>query len=161
MSNESRDSIASYLSRVMNADGAPLPKNRVKVQIAGEEYTIVSVESEDYIRRVAALVDAKITAILDSSRIPLNDATVLAACNLADEQIKAQDTAENLRAQIKAYSDEISRLRADLSEARREPGRRQGQYYDAEICPGVAFATAPGVITANRYPRFSRGGGRY
>lgn len=72
-------------------------------------------------------VDAKITAILDSSRIPLNDATVLAACNLADEQIKAQDTAENLRAQIKAYSDEISRLRADLSEARREPGRRQGQ----------------------------------
>ena len=127
MSNESRDSIASYLSRVMNADGAPLPKNRVKVQIAGEEYTIVSVESEDYIRRVAALVDAKITAILDSSRIPLNDATVLAACNLADEQIKAQDTAENLRAQIKAYSEEISRLRADLSVARREPGRRQGQ----------------------------------
>lgn len=127
MSNESKDSIASYLSRVMNADGAPLPKNRVKVQIADEEYTIVAAESEEYIRRVASLVDAKITAILESSRVPLNDATILAACNLADEQIKAQETAENLRAQIKAYSDEISRLRADLSEARRESGRRQGQ----------------------------------
>ena len=68
MSNESRDSIASYLSRVMNADGAPLPKNRVKVQIAGEEFTIVAAEPEEYIRRVASLVDAKITAILDSSR---------------------------------------------------------------------------------------------
>ena len=127
MGNESRDSIASYLSRVMNADGAPSPKNRVKVQIAGEEFTIVAAEPEDYIRRVAALVDAKVSAVLESSRVPLNDATILAACNLADEQIKAQETAENLRAQIKAYSDEISRLRADLSEARRETGRRQGQ----------------------------------
>ncbi len=124
MNNES--SIASYLSRVMNADGAPAPKNRVKVQIAGEEFTIVAAEPEDYIRRVAALVDTKISGILAAKRVPLNDATILAACNLADEQIKAAETAENLRAQIKAYSDEISRLRADLSEARRE-GRRQGQ----------------------------------
>lgn len=127
MGNESRDSIASYLSRVMNADGSPSPKNRVKVQIAGEDFTIVAAEPEEYIRRVASLVDAKISSILETSRVPLNDATVLAACNLADEQIKAQETAENLRAQIKAYSDEISRLRADLSEARRDAGRRQGQ----------------------------------
>ena len=124
MSNESN--IASYLSRVMNADGSPAPKNRVKVTIAGEEYTIVAAESEDYIRRVAALVDSKISGILAAGRMPLNDATVLAACNLADEQIRASETAENLRAQIKAYSDEISRLRAELSESRRE-GRRQGQ----------------------------------
>ncbi len=124
MSNES--SIASYLSRVMNADGSPAPKNRVRVQIAGENYTIVAAQSEDYIRRVAALVDSKIADVLSANRIPLNDATVLAACNLADEQIRAAETAENLRAQIKAYSDEISRLRAELSESRRE-GRRQGQ----------------------------------
>ena len=124
MSNES--SIASYLSRVMNADGSPAPKTRVKVQIAGEDYTIVAAESEEYIRRVASLVDARINAILSASRIPLGDAAVLAACNLADEQIRAAETAENLRAQIKAYSDEISRLRSELSDARRE-GRRQGQ----------------------------------
>ena len=124
MSNESN--IASYLSRVMNADGSPAPKNRVKVTIAGEEYTIVAAESEDYIRRVAALVDSKISGILAAERMPLNDATVLAACNLADEQIRASETAENLRAQIKAYSDEISRLRAELSETRREY-RKQGQ----------------------------------
>lgn len=124
MSNESN--IASYLSRVMNADGSPAPKNRVKVTIAGEEYTIVAAESEDYIRRVAALVDSKISGILAAGRMPLNDATVLAACNLADEQIRASETAENLRAQIKAYSDEISRLRAELSETRREY-RKQGQ----------------------------------
>ena len=124
MSNESN--IASYISRVMNADGSPAPKNRVKVTIAGEEYTIVAAESEDYIRRVAALVDNKISGILAAGRMPLNDATVLAACNLADEQIRASETAENLRAQIKAYSDEISRLRAELSETRREY-RKQGQ----------------------------------
>ena len=45
MSNESKDSIASYLSRVMNADGAPLPKKHKKIKIAGEEHTIDAAES--------------------------------------------------------------------------------------------------------------------
>ena len=127
MSNESRDSIAGYLSRVMNSDGTPSPKNRVKIQIAGEEYTIMAQESEDYIRRVASLVDSKINSILESGRASLTDAAILTACNLANEQIKAEETSENLRAQIKAYSDEISRLRSDLSDLRRDSGKKRDQ----------------------------------
>jgi cell division protein ZapA len=125
MSNETQNSIKNFLSRVITADGTPQPKNRVRVQIAGEEFTIVAAESEDYIRRVAAMVDGKITSIIEGARVNLSDAAVLAACNLADEQIKVSETSENLRAQIKAYADEMSRLRTELADARRDARRGQ------------------------------------
>lgn len=119
MATDSKESIASYLSRVMSPDGAVAPKNRVRVSIAGQEFTIIASESEDYVRRCAALVDARINNIMSAGRFSLSEAAILASCNIADEQIKASDAAENLRAQIKAYSDEIARLRADINELRR------------------------------------------
>jgi len=120
MNKETRDSIASYLTRVMNSDSAKLPKNKVQVRIAGETFTIVAPESEEYIRRLASCVDAKISPVINPSRMPLIDAAVLAACNLADEQIKTAETAENLRLQLKGYIDDLARLRAELNDARRE-----------------------------------------
>ncbi|NLD87328.1 MAG: cell division protein ZapA [Clostridiales bacterium] len=123
MNSETRDSIAGYLSRVMNSDPAKVPKNKVQVRIAGETFTIIAPESEEYIRRVAAMVDEKITSVISSSRMPIIDAAVLAACNLADEQLKAVETAENLRQQIKAYIDDMARLRTELNDARREIAR--------------------------------------
>ena len=124
MAYDSKDSIANYLSRVMSPSGSAAPKNRVRVMIAGQEFTIIATESDDYVRRCAALVDTRVKDVMASGRFSLSEAAMLAACNIADEQIKATDTAENLRAQIKAYSDEISRLRADLAALRRETGRR-------------------------------------
>ena len=123
MTKDTKDGIASYLSRVMSSDGSKLPKNRVKVRIAGEDFTIVAAESDEYIRRVAAYVDSKISVVTMNSRIPLLDAAILASCNIADEQIKAMETAENLRVQIKGYIDDIGRLRTELNEARRELSR--------------------------------------
>lgn len=126
MANDSKDSIANFLSRVMSPDGAAAPKNRVRVSIAGQEFVILASESEEYVHRCAALVDARIKNVMGSGRFSLSEAAILAACNIADEQIKATDTAENLRAQIKAYSDEISRLRADVAALRRDSTRRDG-----------------------------------
>lgn len=114
MANDSKDSIASYLSRVMNPSGATMSKNRVKVSIVGQEFTILASESEDYVHRCAALVDSRIKNVMSAGRFSLSEATILAACNIADEQIKASDAAANLRSQIKSYSDEISRLRSEL-----------------------------------------------
>ena len=127
MSRDAKDSIASYLSRVINPDTAKLPKNRVKVRIAGEDFTIVAPESDEYIRRVASYVDSKIAEISVSAKIPLIDATILAACNIADEQFKSSDAAESMRLQLKSYVDDIARLRAELAEARREITRLQNK----------------------------------
>lgn len=120
MPKDEKRAIASYLSRVVSTDQSPAPKNRVEARIGGETFTIVAPESEEYIRRVAAYVDAKITAITDASHLTLADAAVLAACNITDEQFKSAETAENLRSQLKSYLDDIARLRVENSELRKE-----------------------------------------
>ncbi len=94
--------------------------NRTDVTINGTDYTLISEESPSYMQKVAALVDEKMTDILSSGRVSRMDAAVLAATNLADELLKQQSAAENLRRQLKGYLDEAGKAKAELSECRRE-----------------------------------------
>ena len=94
--------------------------NRTDVTINGTDYTLISEESPSYMQKVVALVDEKMTDILSSGRVSRMDAAVLAATNLADELLKQQSAAENLRRQLKGYLDEAGKAKAELSECRRE-----------------------------------------
>ena len=94
--------------------------NRTDVTINGTDYTLISEESPSYMQKVAALVDEKMTDILSSGRVSRMDAAVLAATNLADELLKQQSAAENLRAQLKGYLDEAGKAKAELSECKRQ-----------------------------------------
>ena len=94
-------------------------KNKVVVTIADRDYTMVAVEDENYVRKCAAHVDQQLREIANS-RISQADAAVLAAMNMADLYFKEQDAAENLRRQIKENLEEASRLKMELSEAKRE-----------------------------------------
>jgi len=95
-------------------------ENRVTVTICGEEYTLMAEESPSYMQKVAALVDAKMNAVMASGRVSRLDAAVLAATNIADELFKQQTSSENLRSQLKGYLDEANKAKAELSECRRE-----------------------------------------
>ena len=94
-------------------------KNKVVVTIADRDYTMVAVEDENYVRKCAAHVDQQLREIANS-RISQADAAVLAAMNIADQYFREQDAAENLRRQIKDNLEEASRLKMELSEAKRE-----------------------------------------
>ena len=94
-------------------------KNKVVVTIADRDYTMVAVEDENYVRKCAAHVDQQLREIANS-RISQADADVLAAMNIADQYFREQDAAENLRRQIKDNLEEVSRLKMELSEAKRE-----------------------------------------
>ena len=94
-------------------------KNKVIVTIAGQEYTMVAVEDEAYVRKCAAHVDGQLHGLL-SGRLSRADAAVLAAMNIADQYFKEQESCENLRRQIKENLEEASRLKLELSEAKRE-----------------------------------------
>lgn len=67
-------------------------KNKITVDIYGQQYTIVGTESSSHIRLVASLVDSKMREIsaknpnLDVSRL-----AVLTAVNTIHEYIKLQD----------------------------------------------------------------------
>ena len=95
-------------------------ENRITVSICGTDYTFTAEESPSYMQKVATLVDTRMSEILKNGRINRVDAAVLAAANIADELLKEQTAAENLRNQLKDYLDEANKAKAEASEARRE-----------------------------------------
>ena len=92
--------------------------NRITMSICGEDYTLVADESAAYMEKVGALVDEKMTQLQEGAHVSRIDAAVLV--NLADELLKAQEAAENLRRQLKTYLDEASQAKAEASELKRQ-----------------------------------------
>jgi cell division protein ZapA len=95
-------------------------KNKVTVSIAGQEYTMVAVEDESYVRKVAAHVDGQVREVLDQGRLSIADSAVLAAMNIADQYFREVAANENLRRQIKEGLEESAKLKSELSECKRE-----------------------------------------
>lgn len=95
-------------------------KNRITVDIAGQSYTLVASENEDYMKKVAAHVDAKIQEVQSGSKASLVDSAILGAVNIADEYFKEVEASENLRRQLKEYLEEATKIKLELSEAKRE-----------------------------------------
>ena len=94
--------------------------NRVTMTICGQDYTLVADESAAYMQKVGALVDDKMTGLMEVAHFSRSDAAVLAAVNLADELLKNQAAAENLRRQVKNYLDEATQAKNEASELRRQ-----------------------------------------
>ena len=69
---------------------------------------------------MAGHVDNKVQEVLSSGRASLVESVVLAALNIADEYYKEQEASENLRRQLKEYLEEGTKLKMELSEAKRE-----------------------------------------
>ena len=72
-------------------------KNKTTVTICGKDYTMVGVESEEHIRRVAVYIDRKMEEMMCTYRLSQPMAAVLTAMNLADELLQAQDENTRLR----------------------------------------------------------------
>lgn len=94
--------------------------NRVTMNICGEEYTLVAEENATYMEKVGSLVDEKMTEVMESAHVGRTDAAVLAALNMADELLKAQEASENLRRQLKTYLDEATRAKNEASDLKRQ-----------------------------------------
>ena len=101
--------------------------NRVTMSICGEEYTLVAEESAAYMEKVGALVDKKMAELMDAVHMGRLDAAVLTAVNIAEELYKAQESAENLRRQLKTYLDEASQAKAEISELKRQLFKQQNR----------------------------------
>ena len=94
-------------------------KNKISVIIGGQEYTMVAVEDEAYVRRCADLVNTQLKQLLNGP-LSYTHASVLTAMNLADQYYRELEASENLRHQLKDALEEASRLELELSDAKRE-----------------------------------------
>ena len=77
-------------------------------------------EGEDYVHRVAGYVNDKLKETVGQGGISQMDSAILTAINIADDRFKEQEASENLRRQIKELLEENSKLKSELSEAKRE-----------------------------------------
>lgn len=95
-------------------------KNRVKLNICGSDFTIVSSDSEDYIRMVGDKVDRTIQGLIDRSpTMSTFRAAVFGALEFCDEAAKATENADRLRAQIQEYLEEAAAAKSETTELRR------------------------------------------
>ncbi len=90
-----------------------MEKQKTSVFVAGKEYTVVSSDPPEYLRRVAAYADRKLREISLSTRLPQAQADAMAAMNLADELMKAQDENRRLRRENRRLAEELAALKAE------------------------------------------------
>lgn len=94
-------------------------KNRVKLIIADCEISVVSEDSEEYIRKTGACVDEYIRNLMNRTpNMSTTLAAIFSALDFCDEAYKERKSADNLRSQIKEYFDESANLRDELMQAR-------------------------------------------
>ena len=92
-----------------------MEKIRTTVRIAGKDYTMSGYDSEDYVRRVALYVDRKIQELSMTTRMPMQDVSVLTAVLMADEMLKAQDENNRLRRELEQLRMEMEQTAAKLT----------------------------------------------
>ena len=101
--------------------------NQVKVTIAEKEYTLLTEGEPMLTQKIAAHVDEQISQLTASGKLSLGDAAILAALNITEEYFQEQESAENLRRQLKGYIDDASKAKSELGECRRELLKLQQQ----------------------------------
>lgn len=102
--------------------------SRVVVNIYGTDYTIAAEESEEYVRKVAQMVDKRMRELaVNLPSASSMAAGVLVAVDLADALLKAEASADNMRAQLKKYLDDYSRASSKEEESRHEVARLRAE----------------------------------
>ena len=92
-------------------------KTSAEVGIDGKVYTLSGYEGEEYLQKVAAYINNKISefdAIEDYRHLPLNMKSTLIQLNIADDYFKAKSQVEKLERDIELKDKEIYDLKHDL-----------------------------------------------
>ncbi len=118
--------------------------NRLKANICGTSYTLVSEESLSYMRDLVAQVDAEMAQIItDDRRMSTTMAAVLTAVQNADKATKESRAADELRLQLKRMVDECEHLKDQLADARAESARLQKELLQLRTAPSAPPAAPP------------------
>lgn len=87
-------------------------KNKVNVRIAGKDYTLVGVESEEYMQKIGLYIDKKMNEIMKvNTRLSTSMAAVLTAINIADDYYKCHESEKDLQKELNDLTSELERLK--------------------------------------------------
>ena len=111
-----------------------MSKNRIKLNICGTDYVIISDETEEYMKSIADEVSNEMDEVLKTNvRVSVVMAAALTALKYCDESKKYMNDADNLRTQIKDYLEEAVGARMQADEARKDVLRLEGEIEDLKV----------------------------
>lgn len=111
-----------------------MERNKVKLNIGGAEYSILTEDDVKYVSELGKEVDRVLAKIMkENPRLSTTQAAVLMSLEYADEFKKASASADNLREQIKDYLDDASNAKAKADLARKESEKAKRELEDANI----------------------------
>lgn len=95
-------------------------KNKVRIKIADNIFTVLSDEDDTYTKGLASSVDRTIKALCKGSRTSVTGASMLAAMNYCDEMTKARKELNELKNQLDFYLEELVKQKESYNELLRE-----------------------------------------
>lgn len=100
-----------------------MDKTRIRVDIMGRGFNLISGENTDYIVRVAKEVDFKMRELKEENpKLTYDTAAVLTSLNLCDELFSLREEKQN-EEEEKEIDDESNRIRSQLVEYSKELSR--------------------------------------
>ena len=100
-------------------------KNDIDITIGGKTITLSGVESEEYLREVAAYLNGKLREFADDAsywRLPNDMRNVMLQLNLADDFFKERNKVLELEAQVQEFEGKCDRLNKDLEKMQEAAG---------------------------------------
>ena len=98
-------------------------KNDIDITIGGKTFTLSGVESEEYLREVAAYLNTKIKEFSEDSsywRLPNDLRNVMLQFNLADDYFKEHSRVSALEARVQDLEEQGSRSAREIEVLRRK-----------------------------------------
>lgn len=102
-------------------------KTKVNVKIFGNDYTLVGIESEEYLQKVCLTVDEKMREIALNPALKPLKISVLTAINLCDELYKTKGKLENALNEAAESKEELIHLRSEIQALEEEKKYLKGE----------------------------------
>ncbi len=109
-------------------------RNKVEVRIAGKDYKLVGVDSDEHIQKIGLYVDRKMNEVLRSNiKLSTSMAAVLTALNIADDYSKLKESDDGLRKELEDLRRKFKELSAQTESLIVERERNAKQKSDLQI----------------------------
>lgn len=107
--------------------------NTYKIKIFNKELNITTDETLEYTQALADRLNEKLAEIVSGvGNMTLSDAAVLVSLDCLDKAVRSEESAQNIRQQIKSYADDASKARQELVEKDNEIVRLQNRIKELE-----------------------------
>ena len=127
-----------------------MENKRVEVKINNAEYVLVTNEPEEYVQRVALLVNKRMAQIQEGNKhLSTAMTAVLASINIADDLLKNEEILDNLRAELTHYTEESRAKNEELALAKQEVDKLKDDIHKLQI----ELAKRETELSALRRPR--------